>query len=91
MTITELEQAITQLSEQELARFRAWFDEFDAQMWDKQIEEDIKSGCLDQLLAKVDEENNDLSLIKNAATNLDVPCASTCVNDNFLNICRSVT
>ncbi len=58
MTITELEQAVTQLSEQELARFREWFEEYDAQMWDKQIEEDAKSGRLDQLLAKVDEEYN---------------------------------
>ena len=58
MTITELEQAVTQLSEQELSRFREWFDEYYAQMWDKQIEEDAKSGRLDQLLAEVDEEYN---------------------------------
>lgn len=58
MTITELKQAVTQLSEQELARFRAWFDEYYAQRWDKQIEKDAKSGRLDQLLAEVDEEYN---------------------------------
>jgi len=58
MTITELEQAVTQLSEQELALFRAWFDEYYAQIWDKQIEEDAKSGRLDQVLAEVDEEYN---------------------------------
>jgi hypothetical protein len=56
MTITELEQAVTQLSEEELIRFRAWFDEYYAEMWDKQIEQDAKSGRLDNLLAKVDEE-----------------------------------
>jgi hypothetical protein len=64
MTIAELEQADTQLSEQELARFRAWFDEYYAQIWDKQIEEDAKSGRLDQLLAEVEEESNDLSVIE---------------------------
>ena len=58
MTITELEQAVTQLSEQELARFRAWFDEYYAQIWDKQIEEDAQSGRLDNLLSEVDEEYN---------------------------------
>ena len=58
MTITELEQAVTQLSEQELALFRAWFDEYYAQIWDKQIEEDAKSGRLDKLIAEVNEEYN---------------------------------
>ncbi len=56
MTITELEQAVTQLSEQELAHFRAWFDEYYAQVWDKQIEDDAKSGRLDKLIAEVNEE-----------------------------------
>ena len=51
MTITELEQAITQLSEQELIKFRAWFDEYYAELWDKQIEEDAKAGRLDKLIA----------------------------------------
>lgn len=58
MIITELEQAVTQLSEQELARFRAWFDEYYAQLWDKQIEKDAKSGRLDKLIAEVNEEYN---------------------------------
>jgi len=56
MTITELEQAVTQLSEQELSRFRAWFDEYYAQLWDKQIEEDAKSGRLDRIIAEVNAE-----------------------------------
>jgi hypothetical protein len=58
MTISELEQAVTKLSEQELNRFRAWFDEYYAEMWDKQIEADAKSGRLDDLLAAVDKEYN---------------------------------
>ncbi|MEW6713322.1 MAG: hypothetical protein AB1403_26110 [Candidatus Riflebacteria bacterium] len=58
MTITELEQAVTKLSEQELNRFREWFDEYYAEMWDRQIEADAKSGRLDDLLAEVDEEYN---------------------------------
>ena len=58
MTITELEQAVTKLSDQELIRFREWFDEYYAEMWDKQIEADANSGRLDDLLAEVDEEYN---------------------------------
>lgn len=58
MTISEIEQAITELSPEELNRFHAWFEEYYAQVWDKQIEEDAKSGRLDKLIAEVDEEYN---------------------------------
>ncbi len=47
--VSQLEQAIAQLSPKELARFRKWFEEFDAQQWDKQFEKDAKSGKLDKL------------------------------------------
>jgi hypothetical protein len=52
MTIQEIEQAITELSPNELARFREWFEEFDAQVWDEQFERDAKSGKLDKLADK---------------------------------------
>ena len=52
MTIQEIEQAITELSPGELARFREWFEEFDAQAWDEQFESDAKSGKLDKLANK---------------------------------------
>ncbi len=48
-TVKEIASAIAHLPLQELARFRAWFDEFDAQAWDKQIEEDVQAGKLDEL------------------------------------------
>jgi len=35
-----------------LARFRQWFEEFDAQVWDEQFEGDAKSGKLDKLADK---------------------------------------
>jgi len=52
MSIHEIEQAITELPPNELARFRQWFEEFDAQVWDKQFEHDAKSGKLDKLADK---------------------------------------
>ncbi len=58
MTIQEIEQAITELQLNELARFREWFDEYYAQAWDKQIERDAAAGRLDKLIAEVDEEYN---------------------------------
>jgi hypothetical protein len=45
-----LEQKIESLSLQDLARFRTWFLEFDARLWDAQIEADAKAGKLDELV-----------------------------------------
>lgn len=56
MSITEIEQAITELSAEELARFREWFEEFDARVWDMQIENDAKAGKLDKIADKGVEE-----------------------------------
>jgi len=58
MTIQEIEQAITELDPDELARLREWFDEYYAKKWDEQIEQDADSGRLDKLIAEVDEEYN---------------------------------
>ncbi len=58
MTMQEIEQAITELAPDELARLREWFDEYFAQAWDEQIERDAASGRLDKLIAEADEEYN---------------------------------
>jgi len=52
LTIQEIEKEVARLPQKELARFRAWFDEFDAKAWDLQIEADAISGKLDQLSEK---------------------------------------
>ena len=48
-SIQEIETAVTQLSPEQLADFRAWFAEYDAQKWDHQIAEDAAAGRLDAL------------------------------------------
>ena len=48
-SVEELQSSVSQLSAEELARFRAWFDEFDAEVWDGQFDEDVESGKLDRL------------------------------------------
>jgi hypothetical protein len=48
--IKELEAAVQRLSPQERAEFRAWFEEFDAADWDRQLEEDVGEGRLDWLV-----------------------------------------
>lgn len=50
MTVKELEKAVAKLSEAELAEFRAWFQQFDMDEWDRQIERDSKSGKMDKLI-----------------------------------------
>ena len=50
--IKELEKQIEQLSPTELAEFRRWYAEFDAQAWDRQFEADVKAGKLDALAEK---------------------------------------
>ncbi len=47
--IEEIEQQISKLSNAELAEFREWYAEFDAQAWDQQFEADVHSGKLDAL------------------------------------------
>ncbi len=48
-TVEELEQEITQLPKSQLKKFRIWYENFDSEVWDEQIEEDVKSGKLDSL------------------------------------------
>lgn len=48
-TIKEIESAVERLSKTDLSKFRAWYEEFDAKKWDKQLEEDVLSGKLDKL------------------------------------------
>lgn len=50
--LDRLEERIEKLSPEELKRFRAWFAEFDARVWDAQIEADSKAGRLDALVAE---------------------------------------
>jgi hypothetical protein len=47
--VQEVEQAVSRLSPEDLARFRQWFERFDAKVWDKQFEHDASSGGLDRL------------------------------------------
>ena len=48
-TVHEIEDAVRRLPTAELAAFRAWFAEFDAEVWDRQLEADVAAGRLDAL------------------------------------------
>jgi hypothetical protein len=51
--IEDVQKAVEQLSPEDLARFREWFEEFEARLWDEQIVRDLEAGKLDKLLAEV--------------------------------------
>lgn len=55
-TIQEIERAVVALSPEELAEFRAWFLEFDAARWDREIEQDAAEGRLDALAEEALED-----------------------------------
>jgi hypothetical protein len=48
-TVEEIEKALSELPADQLAKFRAWFEEFDAARFDQRIERDAKAGRLDRL------------------------------------------
>jgi hypothetical protein len=50
MTVQELKEALSKLSPEELAEFRAWFQQFDMDEWDRQIARDAEAGRLDHLI-----------------------------------------
>lgn len=50
--VQRIEEEVASLPKVELAKFRSWFENFDAKAWDKQIEEDITSGKLDDMANK---------------------------------------
>jgi hypothetical protein len=47
--VEAVEQQIQELTSEELEAFRTWFAEYDAEVWDRQIEADARSGRLDEL------------------------------------------
>lgn len=50
--VEELEKEVQQLSPDQLRQFRAWYEEFDSDKWDEQIEEDARSGKLDDIASQ---------------------------------------
>jgi hypothetical protein len=54
--VRDLERAIADLPPRELAEFRAWFEEFDAEAWDREFEQDARCGKLDALAEKAVED-----------------------------------
>ncbi|MEM1012334.1 MAG: hypothetical protein AAGI46_08940 [Planctomycetota bacterium] len=46
-TLAEVQEAIRRMPPEEVAAFRRWWEERDADAWDEQIERDVADGKLD--------------------------------------------
>ena len=49
-TVADIKKAVEALPEKEFSSFSSWFDSFEEKRWDKQIENDQKSGPLHDLM-----------------------------------------
>jgi hypothetical protein len=52
MTLVDLVDAVSHLPPDQLAKFRDWFEAFEAARFDEKIERDAKAGRLDRLAAQ---------------------------------------
>lgn len=55
--VEQIEQQIAALTEAELTAFREWFAGYEAERWDRQIEEDAASGRLEALAERARSEH----------------------------------
>ena len=74
MTLEEIKQEVSQLSEDDFNKFLKWYEEFKADLWDKQIEEDILAGRLDAFAEEAmrDFEEGRYTELKNRRENVSV-------------------
>ena len=47
-TVQLLERKVQKLDRSGLAAFRKWFRKYDSELWDDQIEKDVRSGKLEK-------------------------------------------
>lgn len=47
--VKDIQEAVAQLSADDLVSFRSWYEDFDAKIWDEQFKDDVKAGRLDAL------------------------------------------
>ncbi len=55
-TLLEIESAIKQLPETDVRKLAVWLQTYLSETWDQQIEEDLTSGKLDNLIAKAEAD-----------------------------------
>jgi hypothetical protein len=56
-TLAEIEEAVAKLSAEQFSKLLRRMQERDAETWDREMEEDAKSGSLDAMHARFEQEN----------------------------------
>jgi len=56
-TVKEIERAIESLPKSDIAALSTWFEKFESEMWDDQIENDATNGRFDDIFAEVVAEH----------------------------------
>jgi len=56
--VERIQTEIESLSDEEYSKLRQWFSERDWEKWDREIEEDSRSGKLDFLIKEVLDEKS---------------------------------
>lgn len=56
-TVAEISGAVKRLAKKDLAKFRKWFAEYDAAVWDRQLESDANAGKLDALIREAQRDH----------------------------------
>jgi hypothetical protein len=56
VSVEQIELEVAKLERDQFARFSAWFENFRADAWDKQISSDAESGKFDAVFSEIDEE-----------------------------------
>ena len=51
-TIVDIQEAVRALPEEEFSAFSSWFYQYEEQRWDRQLEQNQKSGPLRSLMEK---------------------------------------
>jgi len=56
MSVQDIEQAVLKLDSAAFRQFVEWLEDYQSELWDKQIEADAKAGRLDELIAEANVE-----------------------------------
>jgi hypothetical protein len=56
MSVEELESAITKLPREEFSRLAAWFADYQAASWEREIEADLRAGRLDHVIQRARDD-----------------------------------
>lgn len=56
MNISQIETAIKQLPPSEFAELSEWFEDYETEIWEARIAEDLKTGKLKSFIAEAESE-----------------------------------